>query len=63
MAFDSTMITELELADRWDVSRHTLRRWRAERRGPIYVRLGGRHIRYLVSDVEAFELESRGVAA
>lgn len=36
----------------------SLERWRSDRKGPRFVRLG-RHVRYHRDDVEAFEREQR----
>ena len=54
-------LTESHLVIRWGCSRRTLQRWRTEGRGPTFVRLGG-SIRYLLSDVIAFEDQSRCAA-
>ena len=47
-------LDECELAVRWGLSVHTLRRWRQEQIGPIFCKLGAR-VTYLISEVEAFE--------
>jgi hypothetical protein len=47
-------LNEFELAARWRLSVHTLRRWRQEQLGPVFCKLGSR-VTYLISDVEAFE--------
>lgn len=43
-----------ELAERWHLSERTLERWRWLRKGPPYLKLGGR-VAYRVEDIEAFE--------
>lgn len=48
------MVSERDLATRWDISRRTLQRWRAQRRGPPWVLLGGT-VRYRVSDILKYE--------
>ena len=47
-------LNEHELAARWGLSVKTLRRWRQEHLGPVFLKLGAR-VTYLVSEVEAFE--------
>jgi predicted site-specific integrase-resolvase len=47
-------LTQAELAERWQVSERTLDRWRAEGKGPAWLKLNGR-VRYRVPDVDAFE--------
>lgn len=43
-----------DLAERYNVPVATIRKWRHERTGPPGMRLG-RHVRYRVEDVEAWE--------
>ena len=47
-------LNEFELAARWRLSVHTLRRWRQDQLGPIFCKLGAR-VTYLISEVEAYE--------
>ncbi len=47
------LLTEHEAANTLQCTRAALRRWRRERRGPRFVKLG-RLIRYRQSDLEAF---------
>lgn len=47
-------LSEVELAARWGMSSKTLARWRCDRRGPPYVKLG-KTVRYAMSDVLEFE--------
>lgn len=47
-------LDEHELAARWGLSVKTLRRWRQEHNGPVFLKLGSR-VTYLLSDVEAYE--------
>lgn len=47
-------LTQRDLAGRWRVSGRTLERWRAERYGPAWIRIGG-SIRYRMADVLAWE--------
>jgi hypothetical protein len=42
------------LAERWNMSTNTLRNWRAQGRGPGYVKLGER-ILYRMRDIEEYE--------
>ena len=47
-------LDERELAARWGLSVKTLRRWRQEQLGPVFLKLGAR-VTYLLPEVEAFE--------
>ena len=47
------LLTENETAGRLNCTKSALRRWRRERRGPKFVKLG-RLIRYRDSDLETF---------
>jgi hypothetical protein len=47
-----------DLAARWRMSVRTLERWRSQRQGPPFLKLGGRIV-YALSDVEAFEQARR----
>lgn len=59
---EDRLLREAEVS-RWvSVSAGALRRWRKERRGPAFVRLGRRAIRYRASDV-ALWLDSNSVEA
>lgn len=49
-------LSQAQLARRWNVSGRTLERWRWLRRGPSFLRLGGR-IAYRIEDVLAFEAQ------
>jgi predicted site-specific integrase-resolvase len=53
-----THLSEPELARRWNVSRRSLQRWRAEGTGPAYLRLNGRVV-YALQDIAAFEAMAR----
>lgn len=48
------LVTELEASEVLATSVHTLRTWRQEGRGPAFVKLGGRLIRYRLDVLEAF---------
>lgn len=54
-------ISQNELAQRWQVSESTLERWRSQRTGPMFLRLGGQ-VRYRITDIEAFETQALGMA-
>ncbi len=54
---DNPFINQDELADRWHLSPRTLERWRWEKIGPSYLKVGGR-VLYRLSDIEQFELEN-----
>lgn len=53
------MLRERELAERWRTSQRTLQRWRAEGRGPAFLRIGDA-IRYPMADILAYEARRRG---
>ena len=55
-----TYLTTKELIERWrnQVSASTLANWRSEKRGPSFVKIGGR-ILYPLADVLAYEEKSR----
>jgi len=57
---DGRCISQNELAQRWQTSEATLERWRSQRKGPQFLRLGGQ-VRYRLADVEAYELEKMEV--
>lgn len=48
------LLTDAQLAARWQLSRGTLANQRSQGRGPAYLKLAGR-IRYRRSDIEAYE--------
>ena len=54
----SHFIGQRELARRWGLSIGTLTRWRAQGRGPSWVRIG-KQIRYRMQDVQDYELAQR----
>ncbi len=54
---DQAHLTQLELAQRWRLSDRTLEKWRQTRRGPRYLRVGGR-VLYPQNEVERFEAEN-----
>ena len=47
-------LDEHELSQRCCLSVKTLRRWRQERLGPIFCKMGAR-VTYLISEIEAYE--------
>lgn len=36
------MLTEEDLSEYWGIKQHTLRKWRINGKGPIYLKIGGR---------------------
>lgn len=52
------LLTSKELADRWKLSERTIINMRSENRGVPATKLG-RSVRYLLSDVEAFEAQNK----
>lgn len=51
------VMTEKHLADRWQISLKTLRRWRLDNEGPVWHKLF-RHVRYHEADILEFERSS-----
>jgi predicted DNA-binding transcriptional regulator AlpA len=47
-------LTQIELAQRWQMSVRTLERWRWLGQGPRFMKLGGR-VAYRLEEIEAFE--------
>jgi len=52
---DEALMKPAELAERWAISPRTLENWRLANRGPPFLRLDGRRVRYRPSDVAEFE--------
>lgn len=48
------LLTESDLASYLALSKFTLRNWRVQGKGPVFLRLSGRMIRYRMSDVIAW---------
>ena len=51
---EPNLLTDAQLAVRWQLSRGTLANQRSQGRGPAYLKLAGR-VRYRLSDIEAYE--------
>ena len=49
-------LSQVKLAQRWDISPRTLERWRWLGQGPKFLKLGGRVV-YRIQDVENYEAE------
>ena len=49
-------LTQVQVADRWQMSVRTLERWRWLGQGPSFMKLGGR-VAYRLEDIETFEAE------
>jgi len=54
---DTKHLDQDHLARRWNISPRTLERWRWMKKGPNYLKVGGR-IAYRVEDIEEFEVVS-----
>ena len=48
-------LTEVEVAQRLDISTRTLQQWRRAGIGPAFIRIGQNTIRYRSEDVDAYE--------
>ena len=55
------MLSETQLAEKWGLAKITLRKWRADRKGPPYTKLGN-SVRYPADGAEAW-MSARTVAA
>jgi len=51
---DRAFFTEIELADRWNLSVKALQSWRVKGDGPRFRKFGNR-VRYALTDVREFE--------
>jgi hypothetical protein len=58
----NVLLTTEQLAQRWAIKPETLEAWRAEGRGPAFLKLGGTSqkspVRYRLADILKFESES-----
>ena len=54
---ESEFLTQKQLSEHWQISTHTLERWRSEGIGPIFLKMLGQ-VRYRLSDILAFEQEA-----
>ena len=52
---ENSLLSTKLLSRRWNIAPRTLERWRAEGRGPQFVRIG-RHVRYRLTDIIDFEV-------
>lgn len=50
----SQLLTEQEAAKRLGLSRYTMQQWRFRGRGPVYIKLGGKAIRYSKNAIDDF---------
>lgn len=51
-------LTQDEIASRWRISARTLERWRWQKTGPAYTKLGGKVV-YAEGDILAYERRRR----
>ena len=57
-----THLNQIDLARRWRISPRTLERWRWQKIGPVYLKVGN-HVVYRIEDVEAYEAGRRRTGA
>lgn len=57
--FENTLLTERQAAESLSLSVRTLQGWRVSGGGPLFVKLGGRCVRYRVRDIERWIEERR----
>jgi hypothetical protein len=55
-------LNQIELSRRWNVSHRTLERWRWLKKGPAYLKIGGRVV-YEMAAIEIFEETQRQLCA
>lgn len=55
---DNILLTNAEAQDYLNVSHRTLIRWRAERKGPAWTRVGGK-VMYQTADLQRFLNDNR----
>jgi predicted DNA-binding transcriptional regulator AlpA len=53
-------LTEKQVSDITSFSVNTLQNWRVQGKGPVYVKPGGKCVRYPASSLRAFMEERRG---
>jgi hypothetical protein len=59
---DESYLDQNQLADRWGISPRSLERWRWQRVGPNYLKIGNK-VRYRERDIAAYEQANlRGAA-
>lgn len=51
-------LNQIDLSLRWNLSHRTLERWRWLRKGPPYLKIGGRVV-YELAQIETFEASQR----
>lgn len=56
------LVDEKVVAEYLGVSLGTVRRWRVDKKGPVYFKFGYRIVRYRVADVQAY-LQARQVGS
>lgn len=56
MSYTTPFLRDIEIAERYDISRSTIWRWVKEDRFPRPIKLGPASTRWLITDLEAWEL-------
>lgn len=51
-------LNQIDLSVRWNLSHRTLERWRWLKKGPPYLKIGGRVV-YELAQIETFEASQR----
>lgn len=49
------LLSDMELAKRWGLTRRTLQGWRKDGIGPAFIDIGRNTIRYRMEDIKAYE--------
>ena len=58
---DNNVLTEREAARFLGVAPRTLNNWRYFDKGPAYIRIGSRAVRYLPTDLDAYRQQHRNI--
>jgi hypothetical protein len=54
----SNLLSEQDLADRWQITVKTLRNWRSNKKGPPFIRIASR-VWYSLADVYTYEQQQK----
>lgn len=53
-----SFLTTPELADRWQLHPNTLENWRSQGKGPPFVKITHKGVRYRLKEIQAYEKEN-----
>lgn len=52
---NEVLLTQEQLADRWNMKPDALRNWRTKKEGPPYIKISHKSVRYRMADILAYE--------